>query len=196
VLTAFADEYRFVISLETVMDDSNMDQPTPLPLEVTHPHLKDFAAFLPELNKESDKGMVLIATSFVDKLLKRIVLVFLVEGKPGLSLVDGFNAPLGTFSSRTAAAVALGLIPDREYKECDILRKIRNQFAHHVHISFEDNGIRDQCRNLTMAAQDYDEVVVDARGRFSTSAVCLILNLTNRPHYVAKSRRSFSGWPD
>ena len=37
----------------------------PAPFDVTHPHLKDFFAFLPELNKESDRGMALIATSFI-----------------------------------------------------------------------------------------------------------------------------------
>jgi len=109
-------------------------------------------------------------------------------------LLEGFNAPLGTLSTRIAAAAALGLISEREAKEADRLRKIRNFFAHHVHISFDDQNIRDLCGNLEMAAQDYGDVVVNTRGRFSTSAVALIMNLTNRPHYVGQERLQPRAW--
>jgi mannitol operon repressor len=166
----------------------------PAPFDVTHPHLKDFFAFLPELNKESDRGMALIATSFIDELLRRTIAAFLLEGTSTSSLLDGFNAPLGSFSTRIAAAAAMGLISEREAKEADRLRKIRNVFAHHVHVSFEDQSINDICQNLDLAAKDYGDVVVDTRGRFSTSAVALIMNLTNRPHYVAKRRLGRVDW--
>jgi mannitol operon repressor len=46
-----------------------------------------------------------------------------------------------------------------------------------------------------MAAQDYDDVVVDARGRYTTAAVALIMNLTNRPAYVSRKRRKPEDWP-
>lgn len=167
----------------------------PPPLEATHPHLTEFAAFLPELNKETDRGMVLIATSFIDELTRRTLRAFFIESEINSSLIEGFNAPLGSFATRSAAAYALGLISERELKEIDSLRKVRNQFAHHVHVSFEDQRIQDLCKNLTMAANDYGSVTVDARGRFSTSAVALILNLTNRPHYVSKQRRRLAIGP-
>ena len=69
-----------------------------------------------------------------------------------------------------------------------------NVFAHHVHVSFEDQSINDICQNLDLAAKDYGDVVVDTRGRFSTSAVALIMKLTNRPHYVAKRRLGRVDW--
>lgn len=171
------------------------NEPTRLPFEVTHPHLKEFSAFLPELNRESDRGLALVATSFIDELFRRTLLAFLVEGDTSASLVEGFNAPLGSFATRSAAAFALGLISERERKEADTLRKVRNRFAHHVHVSFEDSSIRDLCMNLQMAAQDYGDVVVGSRGRFSSSSVSLIMNLTNRPHYVSQQRRRFGDWP-
>jgi mannitol operon repressor len=123
-------------------------------LAVTHPHLADFSVFLPQLNKESDRGLVMIAMSFIDELMRRTLLAFLIESDTSTSLVEGFNAPLGTLATRSAAAFALGLISERELKEADTLRKIRNQFAHHVHVSFEDASIRDLARNLTWAAED------------------------------------------
>jgi mannitol operon repressor len=181
-------------------EESEPERQAP-PLEVAHPHLAEFAAFLPELNKETDRGMVLIATSFIDELMRRTLLAFLVEDATSSSLVEGFNAPLGSLATRSAAAFALGLISGQELKEADTLRRIRNQFAHHVHVSFDDQSVADLCKNLIMAAQDYSSVekkhsvTVDMRGRFSTAALCLILNLTNRPHYVSRQRRHFVKWP-
>jgi mannitol operon repressor len=171
------------------------------PLGVTHPHLAEFADFLPELNRESDRGMVMISMSFIDELMRRTLLAFLLESDRSTALVEGFNAPLGSLATRSAATFALGLISERELNEIDTLRRIRNQFAHHIHVSFEDPSVVDLCKNLTMAAQDYSStenqrtVSVGARGRFSTAATSLILNLTNRPYYVSKQRRRFTSWP-
>jgi mannitol operon repressor len=137
----------------------------------------------------------LIATSFIDELMRRTLLAFLIGSDTSSSLIEGFNAPLGSLATRSAAAFALGLISESEMREADTLRKIRNQFAHHVHVSFESRSIGDLCKNLTMAAEDYGSVTVDARGRFTTAAVALILNLTSRPHYVSQQRRQFVEWP-
>jgi mannitol operon repressor len=175
--------------------ESDHDKPERVPLEVSHPHLGEFFGFLPELNKESDRGRVLISCSYLDELMRRILLAFLIDRESSARLVDGFNAPLGTFSTRTAAAYALGLISEQEFKECETLRRIRNRFAHDVHASFDTQDIRDLCHNLTKAAQNYGDVVVEARGRYTTAAVALILGLTNRPVYVSRKRRQPEEWP-
>ena len=171
------------------MTEPDDEAPGRVPFEISHPHLKEFAGFLPELNKESDRGRVLISCSYLDDLMRQILLAFLVERDNSKRLVDGFNAPLGTFSTRTSAAYALGLISEREFKEIDILRRIRNRFAHDLRASFDVQDVKDLTHNLTMAAQNYDSVIVDARGRYTTAAVALILNLTNRPVYVSRKRR-------
>jgi mannitol operon repressor len=154
----------------------------------------EFLGFLPELNKESDRGQVLISCSYLDELLRQTLLAFFIEDDNSNRLVEGFNAALGTFSTRLSAAFALGLISEREFKECNTLRRIRNRFAHHVQASFDMQEIRDLCQNLTYSAQDYGTVTVDIRSRYSTAAIALILNLTNRPHYVSKKRRAFQDW--
>ncbi|MCJ2033176.1 transcriptional regulator [Methylobacterium sp. J-068] len=161
----------------------------------THPHLAAFVDFLPELNRESDRGQSLVACSYLDDLLKRTLSAHFANQEVGLKLVEGFNAPLGTFSTRIAAAFALGLVTEREYRELETLRRIRNRFAHEVHVSFETNAVRDLCGNLSMAAPNYGDIVVDARGQHSTAACGLILTLTNRPEYVRRARRSPQVWP-
>ena len=165
------------------------------PVRETPPHLVGFVNFLPELNRESDRGQSLVACSYLDDLLKRILSAHFANQEVGLKLVEGFNAPLGTFSTRIAAAFALGLVSEREYRELETLRRIRNRFAHEVHVSFKTNAVRDLCGNLKMAAPNYGDVVVDARDQHSTAACGLILDLTNRPEYVRRARRVPEKWP-
>ena len=161
----------------------------------THPNLKEFAPFLDDLNRESERGAVLISVSYLEGQLKEIVSAFLCEGDASGRLLEGFNAPLGTLAARTAAAAALGLISGREYGELETIRKIRNQFAHDHRTSFSDQGVVDRCRNLAFSAKDYGDVVVDSRGQFTTAAVALMLKLTNRSHYVSKKRLKLENWP-
>ncbi|MBY5879410.1 transcriptional regulator (plasmid) [Rhizobium ruizarguesonis] len=117
-----------------------------VPLEESHPHLKEFLSFLPKLNDESGRGMALIATSYLDELLKQVLMAFLREGKSSDAFLDGFSAPLGSLATRIAACHALGLINERERQEADYLRKVRNLFAHNIHVPFKDQNVKRQPR--------------------------------------------------
>ena len=164
------------------------------PLSETHPHLKEFMAFLEEFNRETPRGAALAAAAFLDNLLGRIISAFLIPNDSGFALTNGFNAPLGTLAAKIAACHAMGLISEAEYKECTLVRKIRNEFAHEVHVSFKDDRVRSLCASLTMSAKPYPGVTVDTRGQFTSAAVCLIVNLTNRPHYVAQKELKYGNW--
>ena len=50
------------------------------PLPDTHPHLREFEPFLDDLNRESERGAVLISVSYLERQLKEIVSAFLCEG--------------------------------------------------------------------------------------------------------------------
>ena len=78
------------------------------------PHFKGFLAALQELNKETDRGVALVATSFLDKLLMDMLAAFLIENASAKALLSGFNAPFGSFSTRIAGCLAMGLITDLE----------------------------------------------------------------------------------
>jgi hypothetical protein len=61
----------------------------------------------------------------------------------------GRNGPLNTFSGRIAAANRLGLIGDQFAKSLDIIRDIRNEFAHQAGPRTLDlNSYRDRISNL------------------------------------------------
>ena len=112
------------------------------PLEEIAPHLKEFAAFLYELNKETARGVASTSAAFLDNILQGVITAFLIPNVSSEALTDGFNAPLTTLSSRIKACHALGLISQQEYKECDIIRRVRNEFAHKVHMSFNDDRVK------------------------------------------------------
>src|SRR5260370_36908559 len=77
------------------------------PFQETHPHLKEFAAFLDDFNKETERGAALAAAAFLDDLLQRTLAAFLLNTETAFNLLVGFNAPLGTLSARIAAAHAM-----------------------------------------------------------------------------------------
>lgn len=160
-----------------------------------YPNLKEFMPFLDDLNSESPRGAVLIACSFIAEQLREIISAYLVEDSDSGQLLEGFNAPLGTFSARAMCAHCLGLVSDTERDDCDTLRRIRNEFAHNHKATFTNPKIVDLCRNLHASAKDYDEVVVDAKGQFTTAAIGLIMNLINRAHYVKETRLTLPDWP-
>jgi mannitol operon repressor len=165
-----------------------------------YPHLATFWPYLELLQKESDRGKVLISTGFMEEQLKDVLLAFMLRGKASNDLLTSANAPLGTFSSRIAACYALGLVSENEHHDLTLVRRIRNDFAHDIHTTFDTPSVVDRCKLLRHKAHDYTsekmgEVVVPPAGQFTTAAVGLIMNLTNRPHYVGKHRRTYGNWP-
>ena len=112
------------------------------------PGLQGILAALQELNKETDRGVVLVATSFLDKLLMDTLAAFFIENASAKALLSGFNAPFGSFSTRIAGCLAMGLITDHVVQQCDSLRKVRKRFAHEVEMNFSTDSVKALCNNL------------------------------------------------
>jgi mannitol operon repressor len=107
---------------------------------------KYFAEFLKEFQKESDRGGALVGAAILDARLERLILSHMLPGKVSKDLVVGGNAPLGTFSSRINSCFALGLITSLERHDLNLVRNIRNEFAHREHgITFDDETIKGFC---------------------------------------------------
>lgn len=156
------------------------------------PYLQDYVDLIAEINKESDRGAVLTAASFIDDLLQKTIAAFLVDEDSAKQLCEGFNAPIGSFSSRVIAAYALGLISPDEQADCNTIRKVRNEFAHTVKASFKDRRLIDLCGNLKFATV---EDGINAQMKFTSAAVTIITRLVNRPKMVAKAKLKYQEWP-
>jgi len=111
----------------------------------------NWKAFYEELQKETPRGAVLLGAAFLDEHLRQLIEVFLIDSKSVVGkFLEGENAPLGTFSARIQATYCMGLISEEEFRDLNIIRGIRNQFAHSLHgLSLADSWIINQCEQLT-----------------------------------------------
>ncbi|EET1893609.1 hypothetical protein FK741_005263, partial [Escherichia coli] len=99
------------------------------------------------LDSLDERGLILSLAAFSEDALGKMLLTFMLDNKASKELIEGFNAPLGTFSSRIKACFSLGLITEGQYKDLELLRKIRNKFSHSwENISIEDQDISQQIK--------------------------------------------------
>lgn len=152
---------------------------------------EDLANFVQELKLETDRGLPLVGTAFIDEKLKDTLEAFFISGKSSNRLLNEANAPLGTLSARLEACFALGLINDYEYAEINLLRKVRNEFAHAKHgISFKTEKIAGLCSTLASNLPEGDGFPIsDPKFRYINAVVCIVLKLYHRPSWVVQEKR-------
>jgi hypothetical protein len=144
--------------------------------------------FYREIEVESDRGAVILTASRLDYILGEMLQRFLVPSKHSQTLFKGESAPLSSFSARIKMAYALGLISEPEYKNCDIIRKIRNDFAHkfELRFSFEDRRVKDLCGNFIALAPSSNEFKDNPRQMFIGQTVILMfiwrMHSRQQPH--------------
>ena len=103
-----------------------------------------------QLQKESERGIVLLAATLLDENLELLLRYHFVSKSKKIidPLFDGFGL-LATFSGKIKVSFAFSIITDDEFHDLEILRNIRNHFAHQYEkASFDEEGIVAQTRNL------------------------------------------------
>ncbi|MFI5144310.1 MAG: MltR family transcriptional regulator [Ignavibacteria bacterium] len=109
----------------------------------------EFAIFRNELAKESDRGCALLASSYIDYLLTRLLEKKLIGSKTHKKQLFLPNGPLGSFSSKILLCYSMGLIAKNTMNDINIIRKIRNEFGHSPKIiSFENPKINLLCKEF------------------------------------------------
>ncbi|MBI4662375.1 MAG: transcriptional regulator [Verrucomicrobia bacterium] len=165
------------------------------PFDDAEPEIRELARFSSEFNRESDRGAVLIAGSRLDEVLKAILLAFFRKTTTAEDLLEGFNAPLGTFSSRASACHALGLIEDNEFREITLIRKIRNEFGHKwKDISFDSQRIKDLTLRLPWLGPAEHKKGSTPRARFNFAVVILLTDLLWRERLVMREKIGARMW--
>lgn len=85
------------------------------------------------LEKESDRGAVLVGTAYLENLLEKQLKYHFDPDSKKTKIVDElfkFESALGTFSSKIKICYCLNLITKDMYSDFEIIRKIRNLCAH------------------------------------------------------------------
>lgn len=157
--------------------------------------LKYFSEFLKEFQAETDRGAALVGAALIDDRLMRLLKAHFIECKESEDMLNGVNAPLGAFSARIKMTYSLGLITDLECRECNYIRRIRNEFAHKVHgLTFKDNKVHDLCQNLKANTPDGASFDGDARQLFINSVILTSLALWYRPDYNKQNKAKQYEW--
>jgi DNA-binding MltR family transcriptional regulator len=107
-----------------------LDELPPEHIPSGDPDLDSLNRFQALVRQHDDRGLALSLAAFAEDTLGRLLLVYLREEKQSKELVEGFNAPLGTLSTRIKACFSLGLLTKEQYQDLELCRKIRNAFAH------------------------------------------------------------------
>lgn len=132
--------------------------------------------FVTEIGRQVDQVMVLSLATFLEDTLGRLLIAYFRSCKSTKELVEGFNAPLGTFGSRIKAVYAFGLVTDEQFKDMEILRKVRNHFAHNWEgVSFERNDIQALIGQLSGYTVDHKPIEGGPREKLlGTLSTCCI----------------------
>lgn len=110
----------------------------------------EFRAFVAKYEKESDRAIVVLTAAKLDLLLQNILQKYLV---PAATTTDEFfdhQGPASTFSNKIALSYRLGLI-DRDFaRSLNLVRRMRNEFAHELGgTDLEEGSHRDRVRSLS-----------------------------------------------
>ena len=95
---------------------------------------KEWSGFFDELRSESDRGGTILASVWINNLLERKLRALFTEGNADTRRkIFDLNGPFSSFLSKILAAYSLGWIDSDIYHDINLLRKIRNLFAHELH---------------------------------------------------------------
>lgn len=97
----------------------------------------DLTSLPPEVQKalylSDDRSTALVGACLVEKALTELLCKVVLGSKTELaSLMESPTAPLHSFSAKTRVAHAFGLISTREKHDLDLVRDVRNDFAHNI----------------------------------------------------------------
>jgi DNA-binding MltR family transcriptional regulator len=132
--------------------------------------------FLTLVGQNDEASMVLALATFIEDTLGRLLVAYFRNCKATKELVEGFNAPLGTLSARTKAAYAFGLLTKEQYQDIEILRKVRNHFAHNWEgVSLERSDIQSMIGQLSGYTLDQSPIGGGVKERLlGTLSTCCI----------------------
>lgn len=106
--------------------------------------LQQWSDFFRELQSESDRGAAIIASAWIENLLERKLKTVFTKGNSKSRNRLFESQAFSAFHSKALAAHCLGWIDTDIFHDIELVRKIRNRFAHEFHgIDLESPGIRE-----------------------------------------------------
>ena len=136
---------------------------------------------------EQDHVVALVGPASLDASLRELLLSRFVQlgaDKQADLFEDGRNGPLNSLSSKNRMAYAMGLYGPGVYSDIDLIRRVRNLFAHSPsNIKFDQPEIYFECQKLRtprnkMRAEER-EIILEPKPLFAVSCAMLSVHLHN-----------------
>lgn len=105
------------------------------------------------VNNESDKGMVLSITAFIESTIQEIVYAFVVKNSASKDLEPNGHTSI---VKRVRLACSLGLISELEMNVITKICNVRNEFAHKWDANFDDEAIKAKMQKLASVWLQFD----------------------------------------
>lgn len=154
--------------------------------------VEDIKGFLEEFQGETDRAAAVLGAAYLDECLRQLIASFLIDDSKKVDeLLEGPLAPLGSFASRISVSYCMGLISEDEYHDLQIIREIRNAFAHGLHgLSFSESWVRGKCSELRLWKLASEWLRLDtARSQFTVTTSALLMQLKLRTLRQERDRR-------
>ena len=151
--------------------------------------IDDLNSLLESLWNLDDRGLVLALAAFAEDTLGMLLVAYLGDTKQAKDLIVNFSAPLGSFSTRIKAAFAIGLLHREQYDDLELLREIRNAFAHDWQgVSFERDQIKSFVRSMHAKVLLGLDSGGDERNRVQAGMSTILIELRTKLKHMKKNK--------
>lgn len=99
-------------------------------------------------DNSDDRTIAILGGTFLEMVLEHILWAFLPEDEKEVEKIMQFNQPLGSFSNKITMVYCLGLVDKMIKDDLNLIRKVRNEFAHDLYASFDSDKIKSWCKEL------------------------------------------------
>jgi hypothetical protein len=116
-----------------------------------------FEAFNSSLSDESDRARVIVVACWIEEFLKVKLMNEFSKGNAGArKTLFSNNGPFATFSAKINAAFCAGWIDSDVYHDIQVIRKLRNTFAHSYNpVSFDEGETRNLIQSLKVPHRQF-----------------------------------------
>lgn len=161
-------------------------------IDSEQPKLQDeWEPFLNEVAHESDRASAVLSAAYLDEMLGKLIESFMVDDNKAVDALLSSSkpyAPLGSFSAKIIMAYCLGLIDKIQYDDLNVIKRIRNLFAHGLHgLSFQSKQISDETKKLK--THRMAKIDKDIRGEFVLTIAILSTDIESQIREATSQRR-------
>jgi DNA-binding MltR family transcriptional regulator len=144
-------------------------------LGASRPGIEDIPAMIEEIRQTSDRTAAIVLGSWVERSLEQSIIAALPRRDDDtVERLLGRGGALSNFYGKNQLGYALGLYDETTLKNLEVIRRIRNAFAHAaVQIHFETDQIITEVRKLQTEFTTGTEMGTLSEYRRTYTAVCV-----------------------